>query len=278
MDRAYSQVDVFTEKPFMGNPVAVILEAQDLSDGQMQAIARWTNLSETTFVLPPAHVEADYRLRIFTPNSEIPFAGHPTLGSAHALLEYGLKPKKAGALVQECGKGLVDLRIGEGSIFLRLPEPGFNEAKAHELLFAAQSLGINRCDILNGAHVDVGPTWFTLQLASAQKVIALKPDMERISALEGITGITVFGPHPDGKYEVRSFAPAYGVPEDPVCGSGNGCVAALIRRKKLISVSGYTALQGRCLGRDGQVEIEYDSAIWVGGKAAVRINGTIRSE
>lgn len=278
MGRAYSQVDVFTENPFMGNPVAVIHDATGLSDGQMQAIARWTNLSETTFVLPPTHSEADYRLRIFTPNSEIPFAGHPTLGSAHALLEYGLKSKKKGILIQECAKGLVTLRLAEESIFLKLPEPGYIEAKEHELMFAAQALGIEQDDVLNGAHVDVGPIWFTLQLASAQKVLALKPDMMRIASIEAITGITVFGPYSDGKYEVRSFAPAFGVPEDPVCGSGNGCVAALVRRKNPVSASGYTALQGRCLGRDGKVEIQYDDAIWVGGKCAVRITGKIISE
>ena len=278
MDRAYSQVDVFTENPFMGNPVAVVLEADGLSEEQMQAIARWTNLSETTFVFPPAHAAADYRLRIFTPSSEIPFAGHPTLGSAWALLESGLKPKKTGTLVQECAKGQVELRTGEGKIFLKLPEPVFIEAKEHELHLAAQALGIDRSHILNSEHVDVGPVWFLLQLPSAQEVLALRPDMEQVSALEGITGITVFGLHPDGKYEIRSFAPAFGVPEDPVCGSGNGCVAALIRRKGLISASNYTALQGRCLGRDGKVEIEYDDDIWVGGKAVVRINGKIRSE
>jgi PhzF family phenazine biosynthesis protein len=278
MDRAFSQVDVFTEKPFMGNPVAVIHDAMGLSDGQMQAIARWTNLSETTFVLPPNHPDADYRLRIFTPSSEIPFAGHPTLGSAWARLQSGLHPKKEGILVQECAKGLVVLKFGEESVFLKLPEPGYSEAEEHELRFAAQALGIDRSEILAGAHVDVGPIWFTLQLASARKVVELKPDMAKIASSEGITGITVFGPHPDGNIEVRSFAPAFGVPEDPVCGSGNGCVAALIRRKSLISGSGYTALQGRCLGRDGKVEIQYDDAIWVGGRCAVRIAGRIRSE
>ena len=275
--RPFKQVDVFTNNPFKGNPVAVILDGNGLSTEQMQAIASWTNLSETTFVCESEDPRADYRLRIFTPRSEIPFAGHPTIGSAWALLERGLKPGKSGYLVQECGKGLVTLRLAGKNLFLELPEAKFLEMDESLTISAANALGLEKKEILRGASLDVGPVWLTLQLPSAQKVMDLKPDMARISTIEGQTGITVFGLHQDGKVEVRSFAPAFGVPEDPVCGSGNGCVAALIRRYGIIPASAYVALQGRNLGRDGRVEVEFDAegTIWVGGNAVTCIEGSI---
>ena len=277
MERAFRQVEVFAENPYSGNPVAVIINAQGLATEEMQAIARWTNLSETTFVLPPTHTDADYRVRIFTPGAEIPFAGHPTLGTAHAMLESGLQPRNPGQLVQECQKGNVRLRTEEDRLYFALPEPDVIEIDGEMQENAAASLRIAQTDILCGARIDVGPVWLTLQLGSADEIIHLSPDMGRIAKLSGLTGITVFGAHPDGKFEIRSFAPAFGVPEDPVCGSGNGCVAALVRRKQLSPASGYTALQGRCLGRAGRVEIIYDDAIWVGGHAATCITGTIKS-
>ena len=275
--RPFRQVDVFTDVPFRGNPVAVVLDADGLTTGEMQTIANWTNLSETTFVCSPTLAGADYKLRIFTPKSEIPFAGHPTIGSAWALLERGLKPGKSGYLVQECGKGLVTLRLAGKTLFLELPEAKFLEMDESLTISAANALGLEKKEILRGASLDVGPVWLTLQLPSAQRVMDLKPDMARISMIEGQTGITVFGLHQDGKVEVRSFAPAFGVPEDPVCGSGNGCVAALIRRYDIIPASAYVALQGRNLGRDGRVEVEYDAegTIWVGGNAVTCIAGSI---
>lgn len=278
----FKQVDVFTDVPFMGNPVAVVLDGNGLSTAQMQAVAAWTNLSETTFVCEPVQAGADYRLRIFTPKSEIPFAGHPTLGSAWALLQSGLKPKTAGRLMQECGKGLVAVRIVGESLFFELPEPGFASPGEAHLAKVAAALGVTADEIVLGSIIDVGPIWLTLQLRSAEEVTALKPDMALLAALgNGLwTGISVFGTYEARSapaIEVRSFAPGVGVPEDPVCGSGNGCVAALIRRHKVLDVSSYIASQGRRLGRDGHVKIEFaaDGAIWVGGNVVTCVDGVI---
>ena len=274
--RQFMQVDVFTDKPFRGNPVAVVLEGNGLSAEEMQAISNWTNLSETTFVCEPEDPRADYRLRIFTPRSEIPFAGHPTLGSAWALLESGRMPRVPGRLVQECGKGLVGISISGKKLFFELPEPAISARDENRIETAAKALRIERAEIMSGSEVDVGPIWLTLQLASAEKVLDLKPDMAMISAMERITGITVFGPIDENSIEVRSFAPAFGVPEDPVCGSGNGAVAALIRLHSLLP-SPYSAFQGRCLGRDGRIEVEYGKeGIRVGGNAVTCIKGVMK--
>jgi PhzF family phenazine biosynthesis protein len=279
---AFQQVDVFTAVPFKGNPVAVVLEGGALSTAQMQTIAGWTNLSETTFVCPPADPAADYRLRIFTPRAEIPFAGHPTIGSAHALLRHGLVPKRAGHLVQECGKGLVQLRVDGERLFLALPTPAFCDPDESQLAQAAAALGMAATQIQRAAIVDVGPVWFTVQLRDGAAVTKLQPDMAAISALtrEPMTGLNVFGVYANGEpaaVEVRSFAPAHGVPEDPVCGSGNGCVAALIQRDRLLGRSSYVASQGRCMDRDGRVEVRFadDGTIWLGGHAVTCIDGTL---
>jgi PhzF family phenazine biosynthesis protein len=279
---AFQQVDVFTAVPFKGNPVAVILEGGTLSPAQMQTIAGWTNLSETTFVCPPADSTADYRLRIFTPRAEIPFAGHPTIGSAHALLRHGLVPRRAGRLVQECGKGLVQLRVDGERLFLALPTPAFQTPDASQRAQAAAALGIAATQIERAAIIDVGPVWFTLQLRDGAAVAKLEPDMAAIAALTRapVTGLNVFGFYAGGEpaaVEVRSFAPAHGVPEDPVCGSGNGCVAAFIQRDKLLDRSAYVASQGRRMQRDGRVEIRFgdDGTIWLGGHAVTCIDGTL---
>jgi len=277
----FKKVDVFTDVPFRGNPVAVILDGNDLAAAQMQSIANWMNLSETTFVCLPSQVGADYRLRIFTPRAELPFAGHPTLGSAWALLQYGLKPEVPGRLIQECAKGLVSVRIVGERLFLALPEPAFTVPDDSELAAAATALGVSADAILLGSVVDVGAVWLTLQLGSAQEVIALEPNMSLLAALSGhCVGVTVFGLHDAGDpaaVEVRSFAPASGVPEDPVCGSGNGCVAAMIRRHGVLGVSGYVASQGRRMGRDGHVEVEFDAdgTIWLGGRAVTCVDGSL---
>ena len=277
----FQQVDVFTAVPFAGNPVAVILDGDAVSAEQMQSIAAWTNLSETTFVCTPTDPRADYRLRIFTPKRELPFAGHPTIGSAHAVLRHGLKPRTAGRLVQECGKGLVDLKIDGERLFLALPEPQFCDPTSSQRAAIADALGVGVTDIHNAAIIDVGPVWFTVQLASGAAIRALKPDMRKIEALEpfGIAGANVFGLYPaaaDADVEVRSFAPADGIPEDPVCGSGNGCVAALIRRDGLLQVPSYVASQGRCVGRDGRVTVQFDDrTIWLGGHAVTCVQGVL---
>jgi PhzF family phenazine biosynthesis protein len=248
----------------------------------MQAIARWTNLSETTFVCRATDPSADYRLRIFTPKSELPFAGHPTIGSAHAVLRHGLEPKTAGRIVQECGKGLVQIERDGERLFLELPAPHFFSDVDVSRGRLAEALNIKPSDLLRVAAIDVGPVWLTVQLPSAEAVIALQPDMESLRALvpHGCTGVTVFGS--DGSsapadLEVRSFAPGEGVPEDPVCGSGNGCVAALVQRDGLIAGRDYLARQGRCLGRDGRVAVRFGKggAIWVGGHSVTCVEGSI---
>jgi PhzF family phenazine biosynthesis protein len=279
---AFQQVDVFTTVPFKGNPVAVVFDGDQVPQEEAQVIARWTNLSETTFVCVPTHPAADYRLRIFTPRSELPFAGHPTIGSAHAVLRHGLKPRTPDRLVQECLKGLVSLRIDDDRILFALPVCVHREPTAEQLATVASALGIAASDILRASIVDVGPVWFTLQVPEARTVIAMQPDMEKLAALApaGVTGVTVFGLYPKGSpadLEVRSFAPSQGVPEDPVCGSGNGCVAAVIRRDNVRTFSRYVAAQGRCLGRDGRVHVHYadDGTIWLGGSAVTCVEGTL---
>jgi PhzF family phenazine biosynthesis protein len=247
---AFQQVDVFTAVPFKGNPVAVVLEGEGL--------------------------------RIFTPRAEIPFAGHPTIGSAHAVLHHGRAPRQAGRLVQECGKGLVDLRVDGERLFLELPSPAFREPTAAERAQAAAAIGLTAAEILNAAIIDVGPVWFTLQLRDGGAVAKLEPDMAAIAALsrDAVTGLTVFGFYGDGgpaDLEVRSFAPAHGVPEDPVCGSGNGCVAAFIQREQLLGRSSYVSSQGRCMQRDGRVEVRFadDGRIWLGGHAVTCVEGAL---
>jgi PhzF family phenazine biosynthesis protein len=278
---AFRQVDVFTAVPFQGNPVAVVLDGDAVASDRMQAIAAWTNLSETTFVCSPGDQRADYRLRIFTPRRELPFAGHPTIGSAWAVLQNGLKPRSAGRLVQECGKGLVDILIDGERLFLALPEPQLREATPSQLVAVATALGVATSEIERAAIVDVGPVWFTLQLAGGDAVRALVPEMGGLAALDaiGVTGVNVFGLYASGgdaDLEVRSFAPAEGVPEDPVCGSGNGCVAALVRRDGLLRVRSYVARQGRCLGRDGKITIRFDdNTIWLGGHAVTCVEGSL---
>ena len=278
---AFQQVDVFTAVPFQGNPVAVVLDGDALSSAEMQSIAAWTNLSETTFVCAPTDERADYRLRIFTTRRELPFAGHPTIGSAYAVLRHGLKPKAADRLVQECGKGLVDVKVDGERLLLALPEPQFREPTPSQLAAVADGLGVTPADIRRAAIIDVGPVWFTLELASGDTVTALAPDMSELASLSpiGMTGVTVFGLYVQdagGDLEVRSFAPGGGTPEDPVCGSGNGCVAALIRRDGVLPKTAYSASQGRCVGRDGHVIVRYEGGtIWLGGHAVTCVEGSL---
>ena len=278
----FQQVDVFTAVPYRGNPVAVVFDGDRFSDVEMQRIANWTNLSETTFVCRPTNPDADYRLRIFTPRAELPFAGHPTIGSAHAVLRAGFKPRTPGRLVQECAKGLITLKVGEDRIALALPTPVFLKPSVDEVAAAAEALGITAGQIESAGFVDVGPIWLTLQLRDAAAVVALRPEMDRLATAtpRGASGVVVFGFYPSGSpanVEVRAFAPAHGVPEDPVCGSGNGSVAALIRREGLLAKSSYVAAQGRCLGRDGRVFVDYceDGTIWLGGSAVTCVEGTL---
>jgi PhzF family phenazine biosynthesis protein len=278
----FRQVDVFTSVPFKGNPVAVVHGADRLSAERMQSIAAWTNLSETTFVCEPTDERADYRLRIFSPRVEMPFAGHPTLGSAHSVLSGGLRPGTEGRLIQQCGKGLVTVRLEGERLFFELPHPAMEEIGAERLSALADALGISTHDVGANALIDVGPVWATLQLEDADAVRRLRPDMTRVAALasQGVGDVTVFGLEAEGAdapVEVRSFAPADATPEDPVCGSGNGCVAALVRRERLLDGRSYVARQGGCLGRDGRVEVRFDEegSIWVGGHAVTCVEGAL---
>ena len=287
--RHYKVVDVFTATPLLGNPVAVVLDAQGLDGAAMQRIARWTNLSETTFVLPAAAANADYRLRIFTPRSELPFAGHPTLGSAHAVLEAGLVAPRAGRFMQECGVGLVELRVrGEGverRVTLGLPTAVVKSLQAEDVDELESVLGQPVLREIEPAIVDVGPVWVVAQLASVADLLALTPDFARGAAFErrlGVTGVTVFAMHEagDAQIEVRSFAPSCGVNEDPVCGSGNGSVAVFRRERGLLPAGGgrYIAAQGQCVARAGRIAVEVDGAgnVSLGGACVTCVDGTLR--
>jgi len=286
---AFKQVDVFTKTPFKGNPVAVILEGDGLTTIQMQQIANWTNLSETTFVLTPSDAKADYRVRIFTPNAELPFAGHPTLGTAHALLEAGIIHDREGVVIQECEAGLIKLTVtvdseGEQSIAFDLPEPKLSQltVSQHDELEA-----ILGCPLKSDSKpmlVDVGARWLVTQLSSAKDVLAAKPDLQRMKiqdSAHGYTGVVIFGEYEAdsiASLEVRAFAPAHGVNEDPVCGSGNGAVAAYIRATGQVELLGkdLIASQGAAIGRAGFLQLSIsDSVIQVGGNSLTCIQGTL---
>jgi PhzF family phenazine biosynthesis protein len=275
MHRQFRQVDVFTEEPFRGNPVAVVHGADDLTDDEMRRFARWTNLSETTFLLTPRDGRADYRVRIFTPERELPFAGHPTLGSAHAWLEAGGPPARQDLVIQECGVGLVPVRRSpHGQLAFQAPplirsgpveEPVLDEVTA--------SLGIKRADIAAAQWADNGPGWVAVELASADAVLALAP---------GPTSrdIGVFGWYPPGSpemIEVRAFTPLIGgAGEDPVTGSLNASIALwLLSSGK--AAAPYTASQGTALGRRGRVQVtaDADGSVWVGGGTHTLISGSV---
>jgi predicted PhzF superfamily epimerase YddE/YHI9 len=286
MPRPYKVVDVFTHEPFQGNPVAVVLDAQGLDTAAMQRIAHWTNLSETTFVLPPTQAGADYQLRIFTPRSELPFAGHPTLGSAHAVLEAGLATARDGRLVQQCGVGLVTLHVqGEGAqqqLAFEVPPATLRplgDADVHEL---QQILGAPLQAGVAPAIVDVGAVWIIAQVPDAASLLALQPDYVRSAVMErrlGVTGVTVFARQQgDAAVQVRSFAPSSGVNEDPVCGSGNASVALFLRERGLLAQVGvrYVAAQGQCVARNGRVVVDASSQqVTLGGACVTCVEGVL---
>ncbi len=277
--RPFRQVDVFTAEPTLGNPVAVVLDADDLTDDEMAAFARWTNLSETTFVLAPtagARGRADYRVRIFTPGSELPFAGHPTLGTAHAWLEAGGVPATPGTVVQECGVGLVTLRQGDRLAFAAPPVEQSEVDDATRATVVA-ALGVDPDAVVAVRLLDNGPHWLVLRLDSAATVLALAPDMAALAAVPGVTEVGVVGPHPAGSpqhVEVRGFAPAEGIPEDPVTGSLNASVAQWLQGEGVLPAA-YVAAQGTALGRAGRVHVELDGdATWIGGDTVTVLAGT----
>ncbi len=287
MESHFRQVDVFTDVPLRGNPVAVVCSASGMAAEEMQALARWTNLSETAFLLPSTDPRADYRVRIFTPGGELPFAGHPTLGSAHAWLAEGGESKDPAVVVQECGVGLVRVhRRGQGSatgamhLAFEAPTARVEVPEESLLVKAAQALGIAR-DLIHDARVlDNGPRWLALLLPSAADVVALAPDHV---AIRGLVKVGVVAPYAPGQgdgsdFEVRAFAAPIGVNEDPVTGSLNASLAAWLTSCGLAPAR-YVVSQGQCLGRAGRVAIERaaDGRIFVEGASVTVIEGSIRT-
>ncbi|MFD1610733.1 PhzF family phenazine biosynthesis protein [Sphingomonas tabacisoli] len=271
----FSLVDVFGVADFSGNPVAVVHDATDLDTEQMQRITRWLNLSETTFLLPPTDAKADYRVRIFTLDREMPFAGHPTLGTCHAWLEAGGKPRNPDEIVQECGAGLVPVRRSEGRLaFAAPPLIRSGPVEEEKLAEIAGVLGISRDRILDAAWADNGPGWVAVLLGSANEVLALSPARHHPSRME----IGVVGPYPAGSeaaYEVRAIFsdPFGGLIEDPVTGSLNASVAQWMLGSGRVTAP-YTAAQGTKLGRTGRVSVEQaDGEIWIGGATHTLFGG-----
>jgi PhzF family phenazine biosynthesis protein len=276
-------VDVFTDTPFLGNPVAVVLDAEDLSTAQMQQIARWTNLSETTFLFPPTTPAADYRLRIFTPGSELPFAGHPTLGSAHAAVEAGRVSPRTGRLVQECAAGLISIeQRAPGQFALTMPPARFEPLSQTDTQELTALLGPGGETDLPTVLVDVGARWIVTRLSDPAAVLALLPDLARSATLERrlrATGVCVFATDTQsGVVEVRSFAPSCGINEDPVCGSGNGAVAYYQHHLGLLAAGRtYAARQGRCVERDGHLTLALTASgeVQLGGACVTCLEGEL---
>jgi PhzF family phenazine biosynthesis protein len=272
--RAFRQVDVFTSTPYRGNPVAVILDGDGLGADQMQQVASWTNLSETTFVLPPTAAGADYRARIFTPVAELPFAGHPTLGTCHAWLAAGGSPQRPDVIVQECAAGLITLRRIEPGLAFAAP-PLLRTGPVAESLVdhLASVLGIGREEIVDAEWADNGPGWVAVLLGSAEAVLALRPGFVDLD-------LGVVGPYPPGSpeaFEVRAFFPKDGsTVEDPVTGSLNASLADWLLRTGRASAP-YVVSQGTAIGRLGRVHVsrDPDGTIWVSGQTITCISGEL---
>lgn len=284
--REYTVVDVFGATPYAGNPVAVVLDGEGLSSEQMQRVAAWTNLSETTFVLAPTVPEADYRVRIFTPVQELPFAGHPTLGTCHAWLQAQAAPRgdrpasdrpqpHEGSFVQQCAAGLVRLRVEPRRIAFAAP-PLLREGAVHDeslLAHVAEVLNIERDAIVDAEWADNGPGWVAVMLESAEAVLAMRPGFVDLD-------VGVVGPYPPGSpeaFEVRAFFPKDGATvEDPVTGSLNAAIAPWLLRTGR-AVAPYVVSQGTVLGRSGRVHVEHDDdgTVWVGGGTVTCVAGQI---
>lgn len=274
MLRSFRQVDVFTAVAYRGNPVAVVLEADGLTTDEMQRFARWTNLSETTFVLPPSVAEADYRVRIFTPSMELPFAGHPTLGTCHAWRAAGGSPKRDDVIMQQCDAGLIPIRFS-GDLLAFAAPPLLRSGPVDEELIAhiATVLGLERADVVDAEWADNGPGWVAVLLADADAVLAVKPGIVDL-------GIGVVGPYPPGSqqaFEVRAFIPEHrSTTEDPVTGSLNASLAQWLLRTGRAKAP-YVASQGTLLDRQGRVHVSQDDdgTIWVGGGTVTCISGEV---
>jgi PhzF family phenazine biosynthesis protein len=283
--RSFKQIDVFTEVPYRGNPLAVVLDGSGLDTEEMQHFTNWTNLSEATFLLPPTQPGADYRVRIFCPGRELPFAGHPTLGSCHAWLEAGGKPRGE-HVVQECGIGLVKLRRdGARLAFAAPPLRKSGPLPEEDLALIARGLRIQRGDIVGHAWCDNGPNWRGILLRSAEQVLSLRPDAAVLAGLDvGVVGprgkVGVVAPHgaaEDIAFEVRAFFPGNnGMAEDPVTGSLNAALAQWLIGAG-IAPRRYIAAQGTAMGRAGRVHVEQDDGgdIWIGGASVTCIDGKV---
>lgn len=273
--RRFTQLDVFTATPLKGNPLAVVHDAQGLDDAQMAAFARWTNLSETTFLLPPTDPAADYRVRIFTPDRELPFAGHPTLGSCQAWLAAGGRPRRDEAVVQECGVGQVRIRRdGSRLAFAAPPLRRSGAVDEATLALIARSLRVERTAIRAANWVSNGPHWVAAMLGSRDEVLALKPDFAAMGELE-LGVVAPCGPGHDAQFEVRAFVPTLGVQEDPVTGSLNAGLAQWLIGAGL-APSRYVAAQGTALGRAGRVFVErIGDDIWIGGDSVIVVRGEV---
>ena len=285
----FKQVDVFTGVGLRGNPVAVVIDADDLSDEQMQRVANWTNLSETTFICEPTpNSGADYLLRIFTPQSELPFAGHPTVGSAHAYLEHGGARLDPDVLRQECGAGVLAIRAeGEDDsrlIFAETPEAKLVDEFGPSVDVISEALGVEVSSDPPPASVSNGPTWTFVQVPDSAMIGAMKPDMSALSRLSedfGLTGLAVFAlTGDDPMVRIRCFAPFFGVPEDPVTGSANAALPAYLAHYGLLERTGrtYTSSKGLEMGRDGRVHVRVgeDGRVEIGGQAVTVVEGEIR--
>lgn len=292
--RPFKQVDVFTAERYRGNPVAVVLDSSDIDDAAMQRFAHWTNLSETTFLLPPTAPEADYRVRIFTPGGEMPFAGHPTLGSCHGWLEAGGKPKSTQRIVQQCVQGLVPIRHDGDRLAFAAP-PARRSAPSPSLLAkVAGALGIRASQIVTAQLLDNGPVWLGLLLADDSTVLALEPDHRALKELGQKVGVAGIPPAQDAPLliakknrealafgepvglEVRAFAAPMGVEEDPVTGSFNASLAQWLIDAGHMPAR-YIAAQGQSLGRSGRVHVQRDAdgQVWIGGASVTCIDGAV---
>ena len=300
--RPFRQLDVFTDTPYLGNPLAVVLDGSGLSDDDMQRFARWTNLSETTFVLPPTEPGADYRVRIFTPGGELGFAGHPTLGTCHAWLAAGHAPRRGEAIVQQCAAGLVRIcrdAANPGSLAFEAPPLRRSSPSPTVLAKVAAALGLKAHQVLAAQMLDNGTSWLGLLLMDADTVLALSPDHRALKDIGLKVGVAGLPAEPaligrsnrearafaasersvdvqQADLEVRAFAASTGVEEDPVTGSLNASLAQwLIADNRM--PERYVAAQGQCLGRDGRVRIERDAKgqVWVGGNSVICIDGTV---
>ena len=280
---AFKQVDVFTSVPYRGNPVAVVMDATGIEDDQLQRFANWTNLSETTFLLPPTDPAADYRVRIFTPDVELPFAGHPTIGTCHAWLEAGGQPKTPGVVIQECAAGLITLRHDAAGrlAFAAPPLTRGGPVDEADLDATCEILQIDRTEIVDAQWADNGPGWLAVRLADADAVLALNPNFDAAESYDiGVVGAAPLGvvgaDANDADIEVRAFFRSGGqAAEDPVTGSLNAALAQWLLADGTLT-SPYVASQGTALGRAGRVFIEEsDGEIWVGGDAVTCIDGTV---